>query len=117
VIASCCLRARQYVAVCPAIPGYEDLTLEDLCQFRQWESKLWSPRKLYEPWGRDYMDLWVKALPMASELVMAEAHLAATFNKPDFPIIDHYNLCDSGDGDNMEGVPVQPVPSWTPGFG
>jgi transketolase len=37
-------------------------------------------------------------------IAMAEAHLAAVFNKPDFPIIDHYTYVIVGDGDNMEGV-------------
>jgi transketolase len=35
---------------------------------------------------------------------MAEAHLAAKFNKPDFPVIDHYTYVILGDGCNMEGV-------------
>jgi transketolase len=35
---------------------------------------------------------------------MAEAHLAATFNKPDATIVDHYTYVILGDGCNMEGV-------------
>jgi transketolase len=35
---------------------------------------------------------------------MAEAHLAAKFNKPDCTVVDHYTYAILGDGCNMEGV-------------
>ena len=35
---------------------------------------------------------------------MAEAHLAAQYNKPGFDIVDHYTYALNGDGDLMEGV-------------
>jgi transketolase len=35
---------------------------------------------------------------------MAEAHLAAKFNKPDLTLVDHYTYVILGDGCNMEGV-------------
>jgi transketolase len=35
---------------------------------------------------------------------MAEAHLAAKFNKPDATLVDHYTYVILGDGCNMEGV-------------
>ncbi|MGG0334421.1 transketolase [Priestia aryabhattai] len=37
-------------------------------------------------------------------MAMAEAHLAAKFNKPNFPVIDHYTYTLVGDGDLMEGI-------------
>ncbi|MEM9162935.1 MAG: transketolase, partial [Cyanobacteria bacterium P01_F01_bin.4] len=37
-------------------------------------------------------------------LAMAEAHLAAKFNKPDCTLVDHYTYAIMGDGCNMEGV-------------
>ncbi|MGZ7148860.1 transketolase [Bacillus sp. BC08] len=37
-------------------------------------------------------------------MAMAEAHLAARFNKDDIPVIDHYTYALVGDGDLMEGV-------------
>lgn len=38
-------------------------------------------------------------------LAVAEAHLAARFNKPgEAPLVDHYTYCIMGDGCNMEGV-------------
>lgn len=41
---------------------------------------------------------------MAVGMAMAEAHLAATFNKPDFPVVDHYTYVLGGDGCMMEGI-------------
>lgn len=37
-------------------------------------------------------------------LAIAEAHLAAKFNKPDTKIVDHYTYVILGDGCNMEGI-------------
>ncbi|WP_195782608.1 transketolase [Priestia megaterium] len=37
-------------------------------------------------------------------MAMAEAHLAAKFNQPNFPVIDHYTYTLVGDGDLMEGI-------------
>ena len=37
-------------------------------------------------------------------LAVAEAHLAARFNKPDAKVVDHYTYCIMGDGCNMEGI-------------
>lgn len=41
---------------------------------------------------------------MAVGMAIAEAHLAATFNKADFPIVDHYTFVLGGDGCMMEGI-------------
>jgi transketolase len=37
-------------------------------------------------------------------IAIAEAHLAALYNRPDFPVIDHYTFGLVTDGDLMEGV-------------
>src|SRR5699024_10075585 len=37
-------------------------------------------------------------------IAIAEAHLAATYNREDFNIIDHHTYAICGDGDLMEGV-------------
>ena len=37
-------------------------------------------------------------------MAMAEAHLAARYNRPDFEIVDHHTYGIVGDGDLMEGV-------------
>ena len=41
---------------------------------------------------------------MAVGMAMAEAHLAAIFNKPEYPVIDHYTFALGGDGCMMEGI-------------
>ena len=35
---------------------------------------------------------------------MAEAHLAAVFNRPGYPVVDHYTYALAGDGCMMEGI-------------
>lgn len=43
-------------------------------------------------------------MAMATGMAMAEKHLAATFNKEGFPIVDHYTFVLGGDGCMMEGI-------------
>ncbi|WP_182187196.1 transketolase [Pectinatus frisingensis] len=43
-------------------------------------------------------------MAMAVGMAMGETHLAAVFNKPDFPIVDHYTFALGGDGCMMEGI-------------
>ena len=43
-------------------------------------------------------------MSFAVGMAMAEAHLAAKFNKPNFPIVDHYTFALGGDGCLMEGI-------------
>ncbi len=87
------------------LTGYEDLTLEDLKQFRQWESKTpGHPENFMNPGVEITTGPLGQGIANSVGIAMAEAHLAATFNKPDFPIIDHYTYVILGDGCNMEGV-------------
>ena len=87
------------------LAGYDSLTIEDLKQFRQWESK--TPGH-----PENFMTLGVEVttgplgqgISNAVGLAMAEAHLAAKFNKPDHTIVDHYTYVILGDGCNQEGV-------------
>ena len=41
---------------------------------------------------------------MAVGMALAEAHLAAVFNKEGFPVVDHYTYVLGGDGCMMEGI-------------
>ena len=86
------------------LTGY-DIALDDLKNFRQWESKTpghpefgMTPgvETTTGPLGQGF----VNGIGMA----MAEAHLAAVYNREDFNIIDHYTYGFCGDGDLMEGV-------------
>jgi transketolase len=73
------------------LTGYEDLTLEDLKQFRQWESKTpGHPENFMNPGVEITTGPLGQGIANGVGIAMAEAHLAAKFNKPDFPVIDHY---------------------------
>lgn len=41
---------------------------------------------------------------MAVGMAMAERHLAETYNKPSYNVVDHYTYAICGDGDLMEGI-------------
>ena len=84
--------------------GY-GLTLDDMKNFRQEDS--------LTPGHPEYgHTIGVEAttgplgsgIGMGVGMAMAEAHLAAIFNKPDFPIVDHYTFVICGDGCLMEGI-------------
>jgi transketolase len=85
--------------------GYDSVNMEDIKQFRQWGSRTPGHPENFETQGVE-----VTTGPLGQGicngvgLAMAEAHLAATFNKPDCTLIDHYTYVILGDGCNMEGV-------------
>jgi transketolase len=86
------------------LSGY-DLSLEDLKQFRQWGSK--TPG--HPEWGHTAgVDATTgplgQGISMAVGMAMAETQMAATYNKDDFKVVDHYTYGICGDGDLMEGV-------------
>jgi transketolase len=86
------------------LTGYK-VSLEDLKQFRQWESK--TPGHPEHDWT-DGVETTTGPLGAgisnAVGFAMAEAHLAAAFNKPGHEIINHYTYFICSDGDLMEGV-------------
>ncbi|EHJ56038.1 transketolase [Streptococcus urinalis FB127-CNA-2] len=86
------------------LAGY-DLSIEDLKQFRQWGSKTPGHPEVNHTDGVEATTGPLgQGIANAVGLAMAEAHLAATYNKPDFPIVDHFTYAINGDGDLMEGV-------------
>jgi len=50
-----------------------------------------------------------QGIGMAVGMAMAEEHLAATYNKPEFDIVDHHTFALCGDGDLMEGVAAEAI--------
>jgi len=86
------------------LTGY-DLPLSELKAFRQWSS-----RTPGHPEGRFTPGVEVTTGPLgqgianAVGLALAEAHLAARYNRPDHPVIDHRTYVIASDGDLMEGV-------------
>ncbi|HVX39242.1 MAG TPA: transketolase, partial [Gemmatimonadaceae bacterium] len=99
-----CGHASMLLYSCLYLSGY-DLTLEDLKQFRQWESRTpGHPEYGYTPGVETTTGPLGQGVGNAVGFAVAEAHLAATFNKPDCGIVDHYTYFICSDGDLMEGI-------------
>lgn len=87
------------------LTGFDSVTIEDIKQFRQWESKTpGHPENFMTPGVEVTTGPLGQGIANAVGLAMAEAHLAAKFNKPDSTIVDHYTYAILGDGCNMEGI-------------
>jgi transketolase len=87
------------------LTGYDSVGIEDIKQFRQWESKTPGHPENFMTEGVEVTTGPLgQGIANAVGLAMAEAHLAAKFNKPDAKIVDHYTYVILGDGCNMEGV-------------
>ena len=85
--------------------GVGGLSIEDLKQFRQMDSKTPGHPEYGHTAGIDATTGPLGAgLSMAVGMAVAEAHLAETFNKPNFSVIDHYTYVMCGDGCLMEGI-------------
>ena len=86
------------------LSGY-DVTLEDIKQFRQWESRTpGHPEHGYTPGVETTTGPLGQGVGNAVGMAMAEAHLAAVFNRDGHRIIDHRTWFICSDGDLMEGV-------------
>ncbi|MBE9111886.1 transketolase [Nodosilinea sp. LEGE 07298] len=87
------------------LTGYDSVTLDDLKQFRQWGARTPGHPENFETAGVEVTTGPLgQGIANAVGLAMAEAHLAAKFNKPDCTLVDHYTYVILGDGCNMEGV-------------
>ena len=86
------------------LTGY-DLSLDDLKNFRQWGSKTpGHPEYGHTPGVETTTGPLGQGLANAVGMAMAEAFLAARYNQPGFPIVDHTTYALVSDGDLMEGV-------------
>lgn len=84
--------------------GY-GLTLDDLQAFRQWGSKTPGHPEFGHTIGVEATSGPLgQGMAMAVGMALAEAHLAARFNRPGFPVIDHHTYTLVGDGCQMEGI-------------
>ena len=84
--------------------GY-GLTKEDLVQFRQLGSLTPGHPEYCHTKGVEATTGPLGAgMAMAVGMAMAEAHLAAKFNKEGYPVVDHYTFALGGDGCMMEGI-------------
>jgi len=86
------------------LTGY-DLSLDDLKQFRQWGSKTPGHTEYgHTPGVEVTTGPLGQGVGNAVGLALAQAHLAATFNRPGHALIDHHTYFMCSDGDLMEGV-------------
>ncbi|MGT2929326.1 transketolase [Streptococcus dentasini] len=86
------------------LSGYA-VSMDDLKNFRQWGSKTPGHPEVGHTDGVEATTGPLgQGIANAVGMAMAEAHLAAKFNKPDFDIVDHYTYALNGDGCLMEGV-------------
>ena len=84
--------------------GY-GVTIEDIKQFRQWGSKTPGHPEFGHTAGVETTTGPLgQGIAMGVGMAMAEARLAAIFNKPGYEVVDHYTYALSGDGCMMEGV-------------
>ena len=81
------------------------LTIDDIKNFRQFGSKTpGHPEYAHTPFVEATTGPLGAGMGMAVGMAMAEAHLAAIFNKPDYEVVDHYTYVFGGDGCLMEGI-------------
>ncbi len=90
------------------LTGYPEMTIEQIRRFRQWHS-------LTPGHPESHLTRGVEATtgPLgqgvgnAVGMAIAEAHLAARYNRAGHDIFDHYTYALAGDGDMMEGVQAE----------
>ena len=84
--------------------GY-DLKKEDLMNFRQLDSKTPGHPEYGHTVGIETTTGPLgQGIANAVGMALAEAHLAAKYNKPGFPVVDHYTYALCGDGCLEEGI-------------
>ena len=86
------------------LTGY-DLSLDDIKQFRQWGSKApGHPERGHTPGVEITTGPLGQGFANAVGMAIAEAQLAACYNRPGHLVIDHRTFAIVSDGDLMEGV-------------
>ncbi len=89
------------------LTGY-DLTLDDLKNFRQWESKTpGHPETLLTPGVEATTGPLGQGTANAVGMAIAERALAHRFNRPGFTLVDHRTWALVSDGDLMEGISAE----------
>ena len=86
------------------LTGY-DLPLEELMSFRQWGSRTpGHPEYGLTPGVETTTGPLGQGFATGVGMAIAECFLADTFNRPGFPVMDHYTYAIVTDGDLMEGI-------------
>jgi transketolase len=90
------------------LTGYEEMTLEQLQQFRQWKSLTPGHPESHLTHGVEASTGPLgQGISNAVGIAIAEALFAARFNRPEHTLFDHYTYVMAGDGDMMEGVQAE----------
>jgi transketolase len=89
------------------LTGY-DLPLAEIERFRQWGSKApGHPERGHTPGVETTTGPLGQGFANAVGMAIAEAHLAARYNRPGFDVIGHFTYAIVSDGDLMEGVAAE----------
>ncbi|MGQ7375444.1 transketolase [Streptococcus suis] len=87
------------------LSGFEDVSMDEIKNFRQWGSKTPGHPEYGHTAGVDATTGPLgQGISTATGFAQAERFLAAKYNRDGFPIFDHYTYVICGDGDLMEGV-------------
>jgi transketolase len=87
------------------LTGFDSVSMEDIKNFRQWGSSTPGHPENFETPGVEVTTGPLgQGIANGVGLALAEAYLAAKFNKPDSTLVDHYTYVILGDGCNMEGI-------------
>ncbi len=89
------------------LSGYEAMTLEQIKEFRQWQSHTPGHPENYQretPGVETTTGPLGQGLGNAVGMAIAERWLATRYNRPGFPIVDHFTYVIVSDGDLQEGI-------------
>ncbi len=90
------------------LSGFEDVSMEEIKNFRQLGSKTPGHPEYGHTAGVDATTGPLgQGISMATGFAQAERFLAAKYNRDGFPIFDQYTYVIAGDGDLMEGVSAE----------
>ncbi len=89
------------------LTGY-DLALDEIKQFRQWGSRTpGHPERGHTPGVETTTGPLGQGFGNGVGIAIAEAHLAARYNRADFDVVNHFTYAIVSDGDLMEGVAAE----------
>ncbi len=90
------------------LTGYEDISLEQIKQFRQWGSRTpGHPERELACGVETTTGPLGQGFGNGVGMAIAEEYLAARYNRPGFEIVDHFTYAIVSDGDLMEGVAAE----------
>ena len=90
------------------LSGFQDVTMDEIKNFRQWGSKTPGHPEFGHTAGVDATTGPLgQGISMATGFAQAERFLAAKYNREGYTIFDHYTYVICGDGDLMDGVSAE----------